>query len=316
MIDAEGRNIEYLRLSITERCTLKCTYCRAEEGLCPKQRELDAESLLRIVRALAGLGVTKVRLTGGEPLLRRDVEEIARDIRACPGIAEIAMTTNAQALPGRAKALKAAGVNRLNISVDSLKPDRYREMTGGGDLAAVLAGIDEALDAGLTPLKLNAVVMRGRNDDEVDDFIELTRDRPIDMRFIELMPMGTADHSAERISADELLRARPQLVPVPPRYPSQPSSDYRVEGYMGRVGFISPVSHKFCGACNRVRVMSDGILRPCLGDNAEVDLKPALAAADDALLIETMRSAIWHKPRTHGFDGGFHTQRDMSRIGG
>ena len=316
MLDAEGRRIEYLRLSVTERCTLKCAYCRADEGLCPKQRELDAAGLMRIVRALAGLGVTKVRLTGGEPLLRRDIEEIARGIRACPGITEIAMTTNAQALPGRAKALKAAGVDRLNISIDSLKADRYREMTGGGDLAAVRAGIRDALDAGLTPLKLNAVVMRGKNDDEVDDFIALTKNMPIDMRFIELMPMGTVDHTAERVTADELLAERPYLVPVAPRYRSQPSSDYRVEGYVGRVGFISPMSHKFCGDCNRVRVMSDGMLRPCLGDNTETDLKPALAQADDALLIDTIRDAIWRKPKTHGFDGAFHTGRDMSRIGG
>lgn len=316
MIDQNGRNITYLRLSLTERCTLKCAYCRADTGGCPKQAELSAEDFLRIVRVLANLGVTKVRLTGGEPMLRKDILDIVRGIRAIPGIAEIAMTTNAQHLSGKAEALRNAGVDRLNISIDSLRSERYAAMTGGGSLAAVLAGIDDALKAGMAPLKLNAVIMRGTNDDEVDDFIALTKDKPIDMRFIELMPMGAIDHTGERVTSDELLAARPYLLPVPPRYASQPSTDYRVEGYVGRVGFISPMSHKFCGDCNRVRVMSDGMLRPCLGDNAEVSLKPALALPDDGELARIIEATIFNKPKTHSFETAFHTKKDMSRIGG
>ena len=316
MIDQYGRGITYLRLSLTERCTLKCAYCRADEGECPKRRELACEDMLRIVRVLAGLGIEKVRLTGGEPMLRRDLLEIIRGIHATPGIREITMTTNAQHLGGQAAALREAGLNRLNISIDSLKPERYRKMTGGGALSAVLQGIDDALAAGLVPLKLNAVLLRGVNDDEVDDFIALTRDRPVDVRFIELMPMGNVDHTARRVTGEELIAARPYLLKQPPRYPGQPSSDYAVEGFAGRVGFISPISHRFCSDCNRVRVMSDGMLRPCLGDNSEVSLKPALACADDGELARVIAQAIYHKPRTHRFDEAFQTRKDMSRIGG
>ena len=316
MIDKTGRNITYLRLSLTERCTLKCAYCRADTGECPKQQELSCADILRVVRALVSLGITKVRLTGGEPMLRKDLLAIVRGIRDTQGIKEIAMTTNAQHLAGKAKALREAGVDRLNISIDSLRPERYAAMTGGGSLSAVLAGIGDALDAGLAPLKLNAVILRGTNDDEVDDFIALTKDRPIDMRFIELMPMGAVDRTGERVTSDELIAARPYLMPVPPRYASQPSTDYTVEGYAGRVGFISPMSHRFCGDCNRVRVMSDGMLRPCLGDNAEVSLKPALALPDDETLLRVISEAIFNKPYTHSFDAAFHAEKNMSRIGG
>jgi cyclic pyranopterin phosphate synthase len=316
MLDQYGRNIQYLRLSVTERCTLKCTYCRAGEGLCPKARELSTEDFLRIVRVMAELGINKVRITGGEPMLRKDLCALIAGISSIPGIEEIAMTTNAQALPGQSQALKAAGLTRLNISIDSLKPERYKAMTGGGSLERVLTGIDEALAAGLVPLKLNAVILRGTNDDEVDDFIALTKDKPLDMRFIELMPMGSADHSQERITTDELLKTRPYLIPVPPRYISQPSADYQVEGYLGRVGFISPMSHKFCGDCNRVRVMSDGMLRPCLGNNSELSLKPALRQKGEDALRQVIGEAVFHKPRTHSFDQAFHPEKNMSRIGG
>ncbi|MEG1524280.1 MAG: GTP 3',8-cyclase MoaA [Clostridia bacterium] len=316
MMDQEGRSITYLRLSVTERCTLKCAYCRADAGLCPKQQELSAKEILRIVGVMNQLGIEKVRLTGGEPMLRRDLLEICAGIKALPGIRELAMTTNAQHLPDRAAELKAVGVDRLNISIDSLRPERYQAVTGGGKLQRVLDGIDAALAAGLLPVKLNAVIMRGTNDDEVDDFIALTRDRPIDMRFIELMPLGSVDHQAERITSDELIAARSYLVPVAPRYIGQPSVDYMVPGYLGRVGFISPMSHKFCGDCNRVRVMSDGMLRPCLGSNSEVSLKPALALPNDAELARVVSEAIWNKPHMHHFDHAFHTEKDMSRIGG
>ena len=268
------------------------------------------------MRGLSSLGISKVRLTGGEPMLRRDLIEIIQGIRGIPGIQEIAMTTNAQHLPGQAAALKAAGLDRLNISIDSLREDRYRALTGGGKLSAVLSGMEDAISAGLTPLKLNAVLLRGVNDDEVDDFIALTKDKPIDMRFIELMPMGNEDHTSQRVGSDELLAAHPQLQPLSPRYESQPSADYQLPGYMGRVGFISPMSHRFCGECNRVRVMSDGMLRPCLGNNSEVSLLDALKQNDDAQLMHVLEQAIFAKPRTHDFDTDFHPEKNMSRIGG
>ncbi|MFZ5975444.1 MAG: GTP 3',8-cyclase MoaA [Bacillota bacterium] len=316
MLDSKGRDIRYLRLSITERCTLKCAYCRAGNGDCPRKNELTAGEFERIVKAMAKLGIIKIRVTGGEPLLRRDVEDIIARISVIPGITEIAMTTNAQHLSGRTEALKCAGLTRLNISLDSLKRERYAELTGGGDFDAVMDGINEAVATGLHPVKLNMVVVRGSNDDEIDDFIALAKDRPVDVRFIELMPIGELGLDAsKRVSTDEILAARPYLIPIPPRYPGQPSKDYTIEGFKGRVGFISPLSHKFCGACNRVRVMSDGVLKTCLGNNNEVSLLSALEKGDAALL-ETIHDAIYHKPLGHEFESGFSSVRDMSKIGG
>jgi len=316
MNDRFGRTISYLRLSLTERCTLKCVYCRADEGDCPKKSELTKDEFLRIVRVMVSLGVTKVRLTGGEPMLRRDLLDIISGIRAEKGVEEITMTTNGQHLPGMSLALKAAGLDRLNISADSLRPERYAALTGGGSLEKVLTGIQEALDAGFSPVKLNAVLLRGTNDDEVDDFIALTKDRPIYVRFIEYMPLGAADHANLRVTGDELLRARPALAPAPPMYEGQPARDHQMPGYLGRVGLINPVSHRFCDSCNRVRVMSDGMLRPCLGQNMEVSLKEALESGDDAALLETIRNAIWQKPKAHAFDEPFVSDKTMSRIGG
>ncbi|MDL2257752.1 GTP 3',8-cyclase MoaA [Eubacteriales bacterium OttesenSCG-928-K08] len=317
MLDKTGRRIEYLRLSITERCTLKCTYCRSDEGACPKRAELSADDFVRIGRACAALGMNKIRITGGEPLLRHDVEEIISRLAAIDGISEIAMTTNAIHLPGRARALKEAGLARLNISLDSLQPARYAQMTGGGDLACVLAGIADSLACGLLPLKLNAVLMRGVNDDEIDDFINLAKQHPLDVRFIELMPMGDNSDIKKRIPTDEILAARPWLKPLPPRHPGQPSADYGAEGFVGRVGFISPISHQFCGECNRIRIMSDGMLRPCLGKNSELSLLNALADVDDTTLLETIRTAVYEKPSGHAFhQEGFTPDKTMSRIGG
>lgn len=315
MRDGFGRDIDYLRLSVTERCNLRCTYCRADEGDCPKARELSADEFTQAVRVFAKLGIRKVRLTGGEPLLRKDILEIVQNIAAINGIKEISMTTNAQQLDGRAARLKQAGLNRVNISIDSLKPDRFKEMCGG-DLALVFKGIEESIDAGLTPVKLNVVLIHGRNDDEVDDFIEFTRTRPIDVRFIELMPLGVLGQNMSlRVNNAELISARPHLIPLPPRYPSQPSRDYQVNGYMGRVGFISPHSQKFCHLCNRIRLMSDGQLRMCLGDNLEVSILEGLRDGEEAL-EKIIHDAILHKPMQHEFEEKFLPNKNMSRIGG
>jgi len=261
------------------------------------------------------LGVNKIRLTGGEPMLRKDLIEIVTLLASIPGVEELAMTTNAQHLPGKAASLRAAGLTRLNISMDSLRADRYRELTGG-ELAPVLAGIDEAIQAGLLPLKLNAVLLKGINDDEIDDFIALTKDRPLDVRFIELMPMNALGDMSRRVPPEEILKARPYLKPLPPRYVGQPAEEYIVEGHMGRVGLISPVSHKFCGNCNRVRVTSDGTPRPCLGDNREVSLREALREEGDEALVKAIRGAIYGKPEGHTFEEGFKPNRGMDRIGG
>ncbi len=316
MNDQFGRTITYLRLSLTERCTLKCAYCRAGEGECPKKSELSGEEFLRIVRAFTAVGIKKVRLTGGEPMLRRDLLDIISGIRAIDAIEEIVITTNGQHLAGMCAQLKQVGLNRLNISLDSLKPERYAEITGGGSLEKVLSGIDEALAAGFQPIKINAVLLRGQNDDEIDDFIALTKDQPINVRFIEYMPLSATDRTDLRVTGEEILRAHPALQPVEPAYAGQPSRDYQMPGHKGRVGLINPVSHRFCADCNRVRVMSDGMLRPCLGSNEEYSLKEALESGDDAVLIETIRAAIRQKPETHCFDSGFLTGKNMSHIGG
>ncbi len=315
MLDQFGRNITYLRLSVTERCQLRCTYCRVEEGICPKAKELSPAEYERIVRACMQLGIQKVRLTGGEPLLRKDILEIVERIAALEGLQDLSMTTNAQMLPGKSQLLKQAGLRRLNISLDSLKPEVFHELTGG-DIQPVLQGMEEAVEAGLLPLKLNVVLVRGINDGEVDNFIALTRDNPIDVRFIELMPIGDhGENTARRISNQEVLNARPYLQPLPARYPGQPSSDYQVPGYRGRVGFISPISHQFCADCNRIRVMSDGTLRPCLGVDREIPLSSALVQDDEALR-EVIQTAIFKKPAAHRFESCAFEERNMSRIGG
>jgi cyclic pyranopterin phosphate synthase len=225
------------------------------------------------------------------------------------------MTTNAQALAPRAASLKEAGLMRINISLDSLKADRYREITGGGDIAGVFEGIEAAVACGLTPVKLNCVLMRGTNDDEIDDFIALAREKPLHVRFIELMPMGGMRDDARRVTTDEILRSHPELQPVAPSYAGQPARDYRAEGFRGTVGFISPVSRVFCNECNRIRVTGDGKLRPCLGDNTEIDLREAMQQGGD-ILRETIRRTIYDKPKGHRFSQDFVSERKMNRIGG
>lgn len=315
MIDRLGRNIDYLRLSVTERCTLRCAYCRVDEEICPKAAELSKSELIRISKACAALGINKIRLTGGEPMLRKDIIEIVNGMSAIDGIREITMTTNAQQLAGKAGDLKYAGLDRINISLDSLDSDKFREISGG-DLGSVLSGIDEAILADLLPVKINVVLVKGINDSEVDDFIALTKDKPIDVRFIELMPIGELGRDDSlRVDNSKLIAARPYLKQLPPRYKAQPSSDYAVDGYEGRVGFISPISHRFCASCNRIRVMSDGTFRPCLGDNLEITLIDSLKAGDNEL-IETIRQAIYEKTSGHHFNGSFRSIRVMSSIGG
>lgn len=315
MFDSFGREISYLRLSVTERCTLRCMYCRADEGCCPKQVELNARDLVRIADACAGLGITRVRLTGGEPLLRRDIVQIVKGIRAIPKIRELSLTTNAQMLAEVAAGLKQAGLDRVNISLDSLKPDVFQQMTGG-DLEKVKAGIKASIEEGLNPIKINVVLVRGWNDLEVDDFIDLTKDHALDVRFIEYMPIGEGSRSEFlRVDNSKILEEHPSLQPVPPRNPGQPSRDFQIPGYKGRVGFISPISHQFCADCNRIRVISDGTLRTCLGQESEISLVQALANGDEALK-ETIRTAVLNKPTGHNFRSSHLNARGMRKIGG
>ena len=314
MIDQYNRKISYLRLSVTERCQLRCAYCRAGEDLCPKDDELSADKMIEIVKACSELGIDRVRLTGGEPLLRRDLDQIIKGIRAIPAIRDISLTTNAQDLAAQAAGLKAAGLDRVNVSLDSLDKEKFKLLTGG-DVDKVLAGIKAAISCGLLPVKLNAVLVKGVNDGEIGDFIALAKDMPIDIRFIEYMEIGVNPlAAAKRVSSDLILAQFPQLVKTPPRYFGQPSTDYQIPGYKGRVGLISPISHQFCGDCNRIRIMSDGTLRPCLGRSEELNLLPAINDGYE-ILKETIREAIYNKPCGHEF-GKMRLERGMSHIGG
>jgi cyclic pyranopterin phosphate synthase len=248
--------------------------------------------------------------------MRRDLEEIIAGIASVGGVRDLCMTTNAQGLGRRVRALKDAGLRRVNISIDSLKPERYKKITGGGDITEVLEGIELSVRSGLDPVKLNAVLIRGENDDEVDDFIKLAKDMPVEVRFIELMPFtGRETDKAKGVSSRELIEKRPYLIPVKPDYESQPAENYAIEGYAGKVGFISPMSHKFCGVCNRIRITSDGMLKPCLGNNGESDLTEALREGDEQLLL-ALEKGIYEKPAGHSFEQGFDSERGMRRIGG
>lgn len=309
-----GRTIEYLRLSVTERCNLRCVYCRPELD-CPKAGELPPSALERIARAFARLGGNKIRITGGEPLMRRDLEEIIQRIAGIPQYRDIAMTTNGHGLSGRIHGLQNAGLKRCNFSLDSLKPERYAALTGGGDIGEVVEGIDRALALGLHPVKTNTVLVRGENDAEVDDFIALTKQRPIEVRFIELMPIGQFGGDASKhMPSDALIASRKYLKPLP-HDTAQPVTTYRADGHMGTVGFIQAVSHRFCDRCNRIRVTSDGNVKTCLGDNTETPLLPALMK-DDQALLRVLKEAIYNKHSGHSFHKGYESTRNMNRIGG
>ena len=315
MRDWMGRDIHYLRISLTERCNLKCIYCREETAFCKAKEELTLDELTKLMQAFTALGIRRVRLTGGEPLIRKDLEQIVQMVSSFSQICDLSMTTNAQGLADRVAQLHQLGLKRINISLDSLDPEKYRSMTRGGDFHQVLCGIDAALAEGMQ-VKINVVLVRGENQDEADDFIQLAREYPIDVRFIELMPFSAlGTRNEQRVLNSEILAQHPELYAVSPRDPSQPSEDYQAEGFAGRVGFISPISHKFCCNCSRVRLTSEGKLRMCLGNDRETDLRPWLHT-DTEQLVRVMRDAIYHKPEAHTFEANACSDRAMNQIGG
>lgn len=324
--DRFGRRIDYLRISLTDRCNLRCVYCMPATGMhfAPQDELLSDEELLRLVRLTAELGFRKFRLTGGEPTIRPGLAELIRGINAVPGVEEVALTTNGLLLPKQAADLAAAGLDRVNISIDTLDPDRFRRITRGGDLRKVFDGIRAAEEHGLTPIKLNAVVVRGFNDHEVADLAGLTLAHPWQVRFIEIMPLdGVFEVAHERLvpSAEsrQLIQARwGPLTPAPHDQPADPARPYRLPGAAGTVGFISSVTENFCAGCNRMRLTSDGKLRLCLLRADELDLRPLLrGGASDAALRAAIRAGVWHKPWGHGLkDGILPVGRGMSQIGG
>lgn len=315
MLDGEGRLIEYLRLSVTDRCNCRCTYCMPAGGvpMLGHKDILSFEELTEVVTACAQLGVRKVRLTGGEPLVRRGLPELVRMIRAIPGVEELAMTTNATLLAPVAAELHHAGLDRLNVSLDTLDVARYAELTRGGSLEDALAGLAAARDADFSRTKVNCVLMGGVNDADVPRLAELARTEPIDVRFIELMPMGPCVGwpKARFVPAETVLEAVPGLVPL---RRDGVAELWHAPGWAGNVGLIRPMSHRFCDGCSRIRVTADGRLKPCLHSAAEIPLR---GLHGEALLAE-LRRGIAAKPAYHHMDRDHASQsaRDMNEIGG
>jgi cyclic pyranopterin phosphate synthase len=323
--DAYGRAMTYLRISLTDRCNFRCVYCMPALGMKfqPKDEHLTDDELLRLVGLFARVGVTKIRLTGGEPTIRRGIVELVRGIKSFPGISEVSMTTNALLLGRLAGDLAAAGLDRVNISIDTLDPVRFKEMTRGGRLDFVWQGIEAADAVGLRPIKLNTVVVKDQNDHEVGDLAALTIDRPWQVRFLEIMPLeGVGDVHDDGLVSSEKTRSRleARFGPLQPvaTDAADPARLWKIPGAAGTIGFISPVSEPFCAACNRVRLTADGKLRLCLLRPDEGDLRDVMrSGADDAALERAIRAAIWRKPWGHGLaEGERETVRGMSQIGG
>lgn len=309
LIDRYGRRVDYIRLSITDRCDFRCVYCMGEEmTFLPRDEVLSLEECYRLVRVLVGLGVRKVRITGGEPLVRRDALWLFEHIGKLSGLEELTLTTNGSQLERHAQALKAAGVSRINVSLDSLNAERFRKLTRVGDLSKVLRGIAAASAAGFRHTKLNAVLLRGFNDDEAPALVQFAIDHQLDIAFIEEMPLGEVDHRriTSYVSSDETWQILSRHFPLISSSESSggPARYWRIPGSATRVGFISPHSHNFCEACNRVRVTCKGELYLCLGQQDKVDLMPILRAYadDDTPLREAIMQAMTIKPKGHDFD--------------
>ena len=322
MFDSTRREIHYLRLSVTDLCNLRCRYCMPD-GVEKLEREavLTYEEFLRLAALFAQCGIDTVRVTGGEPLVRKNVAQLVAGLKAIPGIRKVTMTTNGILLVQQLPALLAAGLDSVNISLDTLRPEVFRQITARDEFAAVQAGLQAALESGI-PVKLNCVPQAGMNEGELEDLAALAENRPLQVRFIEMMPIGYGA-AMPCISGPEL-RQRfahrwPELQPLTEAaFGDGPAVYYTVPGWQGSIGFIAAVHGKFCASCNRVRLTSQGFLRPCLASEAGCDLRALLrSGADDTQLLAAIRETIWAKPREHHFeDSSMPATRGMYRIGG
>ncbi|MGB2832193.1 MAG: GTP 3',8-cyclase MoaA [Methylotenera sp.] len=309
LIDQFGRTVDYIRLSITDRCDFRCTYCMSEEmTFLPRIEVLSLEECARIVKVFVSLGVSKVRITGGEPLVRKNALWLFEEIGKLEKLKELVVTTNGSQLEKHAKALKQSGVQRINVSLDSLKAERFKQITRTGNLEQVLAGLQASIDAGFSGIKLNTVLIRGTNDDETVDLVQFAIDKKIDISFIEEMPLGNVNHAREStfvsntdtlklLQSEYSLLASTETTGGPARY-------WRVANSDTKVGFISPHSHNFCESCNRVRITCKGELYLCLGQEDKIDLMPLLREYpnDDQPLIDAILSSMTIKPKGHDFD--------------
>lgn len=327
LTDHFGRSITYLRISVTDRCNLRCVYCLPTEGVQWQAREnqLSAEEIAHITASMAQAGVRRVRLTGGEPLVRPDIIEIVARLASIPGLEEISLTTNAMLLEKLARPLAEAGLKRVNISLDTLEDDKFKRITRGGSIDRLWRGIAAAEQAGLTPLKLNTVVVNGLNAEELSGLARLTIENPWHVRFIELMPVGNAQTWGEGfpaspdryISVQEMQTrlSHYELEPATTPTGNGPARTFRIPGALGTVGFISPLGEHFCQNCNRLRLTADGYLRPCLLLDGEINVRGALRAGEP--LLPLIRRAVEAKPQGHElFMQHYPESRRMAQIGG
>ena len=324
-MDSYQRRIDYLRVSITDRCNLRCAYCMPEQGL-PKLDHEDVlryEEILRLVRIIVGMGISRVRVTGGEPLVRKDILYLCENIAGMSNVESLSITTNGVLLSRFAESLFKSGIKRINVSLDTLKPERYAAITRRDCFEEVWRGIEIAREVGFEPIKLNVVMMQGVNDDEIEDLGRLTYRYPFHVRFIEFMPFQSDDQFRKFMSADDILARLARVAPLNPtesRNSNGPALHYRFPGALGKIGIISPISHHFCPTCNRLRLTSDGKLRTCLFAKDETDLRtPMREGASDEEIMGIIRAAINAKPEKHSLESGLFRKcitRPMSRIGG
>ncbi len=330
LIDPFGRKHDYLRISVTDQCNLRCLYCMPEEGMefMESEKLLRFDEIVEVVRAGAEMGIRKLRITGGEPLVRRNIEQLIADLASIPGIDDIAMTTNGIFLAKKAADLKAAGLNRVNISLDTLDPSRFRMIARRGDLSKVLEGIEASAKVGFDPIKLNMVLLKDINDDEIGDFLRMSKDHPLHVRFIEYMPIGHADdnwkkHYQPLARVFEIANELGYEVnPIGDLLGNGPSENFQIKAGAGTFGLIHPVSNHFCEQCNRLRLTSDGHLKPCLYWMEELNVRPHLG--DKTALMQLFEKSMINKPKNHEMAAKLNnedqshtpTERRMSQIGG
>lgn len=318
MFDSYGRRINYLRISVTDLCNLRCKYCMPESGIKKIAHDeiLKLEEIQNIAESFVESGVDKIRITGGEPLVRRGILNLIEGIGSLTKVKDLAMTTNGILLKKYAQDLKNAGLNRVNISMDTLDEKKYSEITRKGNLADVLQGIEAAKRAGLTPIKINVVLIKGFNEDEIEDFVNLTKHENIDVRFIELMPIGALKYWSlnNYISNEAVLERVTWLTETEALDVSSPARYYRIPGGKGRVGLINPISCKFCENCNRIRLTADGKIKPCLHSDEEIDLKTPLRQGQN--INKLIENIIKNKPKEHNLEDGNYISRNMMDIGG
>lgn len=326
MKDKFEREINYLRLSITDRCNLRCIYCIGEKHIefLPKNELLTLDEIIKIVKSFANLGIKKVRITGGEPLIRPDFPDILKNIKKIPGIEDVSITTNGINLAEHLEFLEEMKVKSINISLDTLKPDLYSQLTGGGDIFRVFNSLFKVIENKISNVKINVVVIKGKNEDEILDFVELAKNYPIDIRFIELMPLGLGKQFEEFSNEEikKIIAKKYRLESVKEINGFGPAIYYKVKSFKGKIGFINPLSHNFCNSCNRIRITSDGFLKLCLHSDKGISLKEILRNNKNINLEDIIIKQIYKKPEKHLFNkynekDSFSVEtRLMNKIGG